>query len=92
MIIIWSQLEILDSLGYGFLESLVPLMKENQRLLIEAAREIPSHLKVHFFIVGEGEETVMLKELCIKYELMDRFAFTGYRENGHELTFTFSTY
>ena len=63
--------------------------RKNQRLLIEAAREIPSHLKVHFFIVGEGEETVMLKELCIKYELMDRFTFTGYKENGHELTHFF---
>ena len=63
--------------------------RKNQRLLIEAAREIPSNFKVHFFIVGEGEETVMLKELCIKYELMDRFTFTGYKENGHELTHFF---
>ena len=64
--------------------------RKNQRLLIEAAREIPSHLKVHFFIVGEGEETVMLKELCIKsMNLWTDSPLPVTRENGHELTHFF---
>ena len=56
--------------------------RKNQRLIIEAARQIHKEFKIKFFIVGEGENIKDLKRLVAKYGLTEIFHFTGYKKFG----------
>ena len=80
-----KKIKLLKSKGY-FIGGCVGTIDErkNQRLIIEALRELPVTIPIQFFFIGEGKIIKELDILCSEYGISDKVHFLGYKPNGRE--------